>query len=240
MNAKISEEIHNNPQPQPTEPASSGLLLPADHPHPVPAQPRVGTKPDSLALARRLLAPALHNRKFRAQSFVAKLNDDQRLQLFNWLQQDTIPQVRARVAAPAPEGFGLQVHNTTLVRLRNLVRNTELNQWIATAMDAASDILAADTSVDVTPVRESMSLLLHAHAMNYISQQADPISIDRLITSIARLEKLKTPPSRVRESRPVTSHHRVDLSIKTQPAAPGHITVEAIPAEPPQLADASQ
>src|SRR5688572_15386312 len=60
--------------------------------------------------------------KIRCGSFLSKLDTDQMQQLFRWLQEHSAPKVRLMVAAPAPEGFGLEVQETTLRRLRAHLR----------------------------------------------------------------------------------------------------------------------
>jgi hypothetical protein len=91
---------------------------------------------------------------------MAQLTEEQRVLVMNWLQDRELPvlQVRDRIAAPAPEGFGINVNANTLYRLQNLVKNVDLNHRIARMMDATCDILDSDTSIDPTPVREAISL----------------------------------------------------------------------------------
>jgi hypothetical protein len=230
MNTENIENIHVSPLQISAADRTNTTLTPTVV---EPQLPRQG----HMALARSLIASSIRERKFRSHSFVAKLTNEQRLTLFNWLQTDSTPEVRARVAAAPPEGFGLQVSLNTLVRLRNTLKNTQLNQWIATAMDAACDIMDADTSADVAPLRESMSLLLHAHALNYIRQQADPVSIDRLITSIGRLDKLNRRARSNSPSRPAAARHHLDVTIKTHRGNPTPVTIEATHCTlPPQSA----
>ena len=187
-----------------------------------PQSDLVRQRPSQLAAIRRLIAPAIRMRKLRSHSFAAKLTPDQRATLFDWLQSDTIEEVRARLAAPAPDGFGIQVSPTSLVRLKRTINNTQLNHIISHAMDATCDILDADTSVDIAPLREALSLLLYSQAFNHSSAESIcPQSIDRLLSAIARLEKLKSNNPRAprpSRSRPFTTHHKVDLSVTARPA----------------------
>ena len=91
-------------------------------------------------------------------------------------------------------------------------------------MDATCDILDADTSNDPTPVREAISLLLHSDLFVQCRKQADTRHIERLVNSIARMEKLKLMARRYprQESEPITAvsitpitRHKVELSIST-------------------------
>jgi hypothetical protein len=184
---------------------------------------------DPMDLIRQLVPTSLRKRKFRADSFAAKLTKQQLATVISWLQEYSIESVRTRVAAAAPEGFGLQVHSSALKRLRNSIKNTELNFWIENAMDAAFDILDADTSVDTAPLREALSLLLHSRIMTYVREQTDPVSIDRLLSALTRLEKLKThiaqrPHLATGEK---TTRHKVEVQITTNPGTPTPITIHA-------------
>jgi hypothetical protein len=202
----------------PTEPAGGPL-------------PAVATPPqtDPLDFMRKLIPASLRKRKFRADSFMAKLTLPQRALVISWLQQETAEAVRAKVAAPAPAGFGIQVHTSALYRLRNVVSNTELNFWIENAMDATFDILEADTSVDTAPMREALSLLLHSRIMTYVREQTNPVSIDRLLSALTRLEKLKTHIAQRPHltSREKTTRHKVEVQITTNPGTPTPITIQA-------------
>jgi hypothetical protein len=186
---------------------------------------------DPLDLIRQLIPTSLRTRKFRVDSFAAKLTKQQLATVISWLQEHSIESVRARVAAAPPEGFGIDVHSSALKRLRNAISNTELNFWIENAMDAAFDILDADTSVDTAPMREALSLLLHTRIMTYTREQTDPISIDRLLSALTRLEKLKTHiaqrPNLIAAPREKTTRHKVDVQITTNPGTPTPITIQA-------------
>jgi hypothetical protein len=204
----------------------------------------VATPPqtDPLDFMRKLIPASLRKRKFRADSFTAKLTLPQRALVISWLQQETAEAVRAKVAAPAPAGFGIEVHTSALYRLRNLISNTELNHWIENAMDATFDILEADTSVDTAPMREALSLLLHSRIMTFVREQTNPVSIDRLLSALTRLEKLKTHIAQrahlITAPREKTTRHKVEVQITTNPGSPAPITVHAthqsLPGQSPQ------
>jgi hypothetical protein len=52
----------------------------------------------------------------RRDSFLNQLTAQQQDTLYDWLQGDSYPTVQKRVATPAPEGFGIHVHITSLKR----------------------------------------------------------------------------------------------------------------------------
>src|SRR5262249_50812820 len=66
-------------------------------------------------------APTPEDLRIRAGSFLARLNADQRSQLFKWLLEYTVADVLNLVAAPAPGGFGIQTHKTTLHRIKAMI-----------------------------------------------------------------------------------------------------------------------
>src|SRR5215212_10186337 len=63
-------------------------------------------------------APTSVELKFRARSFASKLTVPQVQQLLGWLSAYSVADVRALVAQPPPDGFGIEVHDMTLRRFR--------------------------------------------------------------------------------------------------------------------------
>jgi hypothetical protein len=219
---------------------SNGPAIPSQ-PSTLNAQPPSPANSDPLDLIRQLIPTSLRKRKFRADSFVAQLTKQQLATVIAWLQQHPVAEVQTKVAAAPPVGFGIHAATSALYRLRNMISNTELNHWIENAMDATCDILEADTSVNTAPMREALSLLLHSRVMTYLREQADPVSIDRLLSALTRLEKLKTHiaqrPNLINAPREKTTRHQVDLRITTHHGAATPITIQAthqsLPDAPP-------
>jgi hypothetical protein len=54
--------------------------------------------------------------KLRSDSLFNQLTDDQKAQIFDWLQCFGYTETIKRVAAPAPDGFGLKTHRQSLHR----------------------------------------------------------------------------------------------------------------------------
>src|SRR5688500_6971260 len=124
----------NNKEALTTDNGQKNSVAPIQSPGgPLPAV-ATASQTDPVDLMRKLIPASLRKRKFRADSFMAKLTLPQRALIISWLQLETAEAVRAKVAAPAPAGFGIQVHTSALYRLRNLISNTELNHWIENAM----------------------------------------------------------------------------------------------------------
>jgi hypothetical protein len=154
-------------------------------------------------------------RRFRADSFASKLSRDQMRTLHEWFNTLAIPQIQKRVAAPPPEGFGLSVQETTLFRLKKALQ-ADAPYWLADSLDTCVDLLASEESAAVAPLREALSVMLYSRAIACCENQADIASIDRLLSAITKIEKLKAPASRSSNPRApalAPSRHQVELSI---------------------------
>lgn len=184
----------------------------------------------ALAAARSLLPRSMRHRKFRAGSFAASLNDEQRARVTAWLLGDlSVEQIRAKIALPPPKGFGLQVSATTLDRLRAITKNINACQWVNDAMETAEDLLDSDAAAALSPLRESLALMLYSRALRAAEQQADSAELERLVSTIAKLEKTRShavhdASARVGTRVPVTRHH-VELTVS--PANPKNVTITA-------------
>src|SRR5262245_9021772 len=143
MKTDITENSHNNSHNNPALPVPIPMEKPVPaRSHNPPTPPAVPVEPSSLHTARNLLPQAIRDRKFQALSFGSKLNTVQRSMLSAWLcSKMSIEEVRQKVAAPPPEGFGMEVCATTLRRLRELAENLNVTTRVSNAMDTACDML---------------------------------------------------------------------------------------------------
>ena len=124
--------------------------------------------------------------KLRADSTLSKLNQDQLDQLFDWLSDESYEDVIEQASQPAPVGFGLKLHKTTLVRFfRDETRRRhaeELSHLAASSMDVS------DTQSSVhSPRNSGITDLIaaargeFAHAIYELSLATDePENFDRL------------------------------------------------------------
>ena len=149
---------------------------------------------------RDLVPPAVRRRRFRAKSFAASLDPIQRATLLRWFAEEdiTCAEIARRAAAPAPNGFGIKVNITTLLRLKSMIDNAELDHWVTEAMDAASDLLHGEAAADVAPLRESLLIMLYSRALNYVRKGFLPGDMNHFIAAIARLERLR--PAEIRRN----------------------------------------
>ena len=228
MKTQTIQNSHNNLHNNPDVPAvPTELNLPETH---LPIGTAADNMPAHLRDVMKHLPRAIIDRKFRLRSFGSQLNAVQRSMLTAWLcSDDSIDQICAKVAAPPPNGFGMKVCPTTICRMRDLVENTHVVVRVAHAMDCASDLLESGEAGDVAPLREALSLILYSRAINAAKNQAAPEVLDKLLSSISKVEKLKpaVPLRSSGELRPATIH-KVELSITSAPPKSAEITVTPV------------
>jgi hypothetical protein len=191
--------------------------------------------------ARHLLPPSVRNRKFRAHSFASKLAPAQLATLCAWLSTDSTAAVCQKIATPPPAGFGLEVSPTTLDRLKRTLRNISFQSWVSGAMDTACDLIDSDDGTEVAPLREALSVMLYSRAVAITETNAPIENIDRLLSAITKLEKIKIAAALATATRrsataPAT-RHRVELtivpgSINDQTRTPKLINISTDPTPP--------
>jgi hypothetical protein len=198
------------------EGSDGGSVYPSIH-QPKPPSPARQPNP---ALA--LVPHSALDRQFRASSFASKLNEVQRSTLSLWLVNDdlSVEDIRKKVAAPPPAGLGMEVQPTTLRRLRVMAKNSEVGGWFTASVDTACDLLVDPDTAEVAPLREALRLMLYSRAVYATKNQAAPSDIDKLVTTIAKVEKLAahSQPATPRISaNPITTRHHVELTVRTDP-----------------------
>ena len=93
--------VATNPLPQTTQAAPPATATPTTS---VPQDTVATLSPDEIHI--------------RAGSLLARLTADQRTQLLKWLVEYKVADVTRFVAAPPPDGFGIETHTTTLRRIK--------------------------------------------------------------------------------------------------------------------------
>jgi hypothetical protein len=139
------------------------------------------------------------------------------------MSDDSIETIRQKIAAPPPQGFGIQACATTLCRLRALAKNSQPIAWFSDAMETAQDMIESPDVADVAPLREALSLMLYSRAVYAAKQQATSEQLDKLLSVITKIEKLKSR----------TSHPRQAVPVAPPPAATRHIVELSVTATPP-------
>jgi hypothetical protein len=145
---------------------------------------------------------AVRDRRFRAHSFAANLTAAQRLTLVRWLGDPglSLADIQHKIAAPAPDGFGVRVHHSAVRRLRSMLENKDLEHWLDEAMDLACDLLEPSHAAEIAPLRESLIYILYSQAIQKSRELFLPREMSHLAAAIDRLEKMKDRAHRLARS----------------------------------------
>jgi hypothetical protein len=120
--------------------------------------------------------------KPRSDSALAKLTDDQRDQLYDWLAEYSYREVIAMAAKSLPEGFGVVFHKTTLVRFYSQKRRDRHIEQLAVAI--AGQSISADESKLIAETAVEL-----AHAAYEMSQgPVTPVNFNNLSRALHRKE----------------------------------------------------
>src|SRR4051812_42822208 len=110
--------------------------------------------------------------KARCGSFLQRITEEQRRQLFLWLGgEHSIPHIQSLIAEPPPAGFGLNVQATTLRRIRATMRtfhHEDAYQDSAFVADALSETIEQNP-VDFAPVISDLLSKRHSISLGTIT-----------------------------------------------------------------------
>ena len=153
-------------------------------------------------------------------SILESLTEEQRDQLYDWLMEMPIPKVAEKIARPAPEGFGIPVHITTLQRFKN-------RRWAehtADQLEDAAQLADATTGHDAT-LDNGIASALKRH---FFQTASAPDATDAQLSMVARWfhrnEKHKLDVQRVQiarerlaqgDQRILQNNRRLDLLERT-------------------------
>jgi hypothetical protein len=178
--------------------------------------------PGELTAAPPPAAPPLPVRrveiKARAKSFLRRLSPDQVKEFWEWLLKNSISEVRRRVAAPPPLGFGMIVHETTLRRIKAMAFAFEADEQLATNAMTADCLRETidDHRVDFASVTAEL-LLSKTFAFARLDQPLE--ALQRLTSNFVKLRELELKARRfdlqrghpARGSAP--NRHHVELTV---------------------------
>jgi hypothetical protein len=137
-------------------------------------------------------------------SILESLTDEQKDQLYDWLTEMPVPDVVEKLALPAPEGFGIKTHNTTLQRFkrRRFVEQT------ADQIEAAAALSGATAGHEDT-LDNGIAAGLKRHLFQRASApDATDAQVALLARWVHRNEKLKLDVQRVQMSREKFAHKK--------------------------------
>ena len=186
--------------------------------------------PAEQSIADKSRASAIESlkRKQRADSFFQSLTDEQQDKLLDWLETERdLGAVLARVSAPAPEGFGLKVHLTSLRRLRAHWRSLDFINRNEEILDTIHDMETNSDFSQSHRIQEAINQLLHEKAFELARTHPGSDVLRDVLASIQRLAELDYKREKLlierqkllRLSVGSPQHHRVDLNI-VRPAPP--------------------
>jgi hypothetical protein len=167
---------HNNVTGAPAPGTRTSLAQqPAPPPPPPPIDPATQWRIDFI------------KRKQRATAFFHQLTPEQQVTLCEWFGKLSVPEIRKRIAAPAPEGWALQISETVLRRTRALFFSGASNAATEEMLDTLNDMLPFTDLTNLNGVRHGLAHTLHLEAMHIV--QRDPKSKD-LKTVLANIQRL--------------------------------------------------
>jgi hypothetical protein len=210
---KTDSERNNSCPPSTTpgpQPSRSFDSSPLDIPT-KPAVPRTEGFPPTEKNSQKEKDDDLH---IRAGSLLARLTSDQRTQLFKWLLDHQVADVVNFVAAPAPAGFGIQTHKTTLRRLKGMLRSHE-SRAAFEGSSAAAELLTGTIRENRPQFAPLISELLLQKAFDLANSQNERHELKDLINSAIKLRELDLKVQRLqllREKRdPNAARRRVHV-----------------------------
>ena len=138
--------------------------------------------------------------KPHCDNMLAQLNHEQQAQVCDWLETLGYTETLQKLAAPAPEGFGLKTHRSTLHRFYRRFSQTLRQENLA---DAAE--LRADDASSAVLTKGSEEALRHLALQLSTSPEA-PASFKEVSRWIAQQQYLK-----IAEEQLALARQRVDL-----------------------------
>ena len=128
--------------------------------------------------------------KFRPDSSLAQFTQEQLDQIFDWLTEHTYREVLQFVAKPPPDGFGVKLHKTTLVRFYRSERRRRHAEALAQSHfhDTASD----DPEILLNNIKIEL-----AHTCYDLADNSDPAAVNSLSRVTHRFEIVKLEQQRL-------------------------------------------
>lgn len=216
------------------------VTIVTDNPAPLPATAPQPATPDSTPGAAPSFDAQSLRRKLRASSFFHKLSDTQQRTLLEWLEEiSDLAEIQKRIAAPPPDGFGLDVQYTTLKRLRSLDRSLQFTEANEEILDTIHDMETSSDFSQSTRIQKAIHQMLLQKAFEIAETEPDSPSLPRLLACIEKLSTLDLKREKLllarrshsSHSSPSISRHHVELTIA--PASPAIRKIATVQIDPP-------
>ena len=143
------------------------------------------------------------------------LSSDQLDQLYDWLLEMPVSKVAEKIAQPAPEGFGLKTHITTLRRFKRRRWAEQAADQLEAARLAAANSNNSDDAILDTAIASTLKRQLFERASAPDATSADLALLARYVQ---RNDKLKLDIERVQIARErlAQNNRRLDLLDRAQ------------------------
>ncbi len=148
-------------------------------------------------------------------STLETLTDEQRDQLYDWLLEMPVSKVAEKIAQPAPEGFGLKTHITTLRRFKHRRWAEQAADQLEAARLAAANSNHGDDAILDTAIGSTLKRQLFERAS---APDATSVDLALLARYVQRNDKLKLDIERVQIARErlAQNNRRLDLLDRAQ------------------------
>jgi hypothetical protein len=195
----------------PTKTVAPGSDLPPNGANPaVPAPP---------PQAGPLAPPPASSFPAREGSLLSKLDPNQRLELFKWLEDRPISMVLGLVAAPPPAGFGIQTSESALRRVRAIVNSSVIVGRLTKAYDTCEYIA---TTVPAIEEIETVTLqVLQQKVFEAVKSDMPRPDLPELVTALERLNSIRNKRERLKldqDRAAVQPPQRHQIAVQIMPA----------------------
>ncbi len=170
----------------------------------VPNQPAPPPQPIDPATQWRI---DFIKRKQRATAFFNQLTPEQQVTLCDWFGKLSVPEIRKRIAAPAPEGWALQIGETVLRRTRALFFSGASNAATEEMLDTLHDMLPFTDLTNLNGVRQGLAQSLHLEAMHIVQRDPKSKDLKTVLANIQRLAALEFKRQQLELQREKLRHH---------------------------------
>jgi len=196
----------------------------------------------TLSLRPSQFPPDCQLRRAHGNAFERRLTAEQYDRFCGWLGEHSLVEVHRLVQAPPPEGLGISVHYTTLLRCKASAMASAWNTRGWENLDLSQQILEENDGVSLAPLQDSLAFMLHTRAVELASTATDLPVLQNILDALAKVEKLRRISQRPaassrseaghpKNSPPRLTRHQVELTIT--PGSPAKtIVLESSPPAP--------
>jgi hypothetical protein len=147
-------------------------------------------------------------RKQRANAFFNQITAEQRFLLCGWFGNLSVPEIQQRIAAAAPEGWGLQISQTVLRRTRALYYSALANAGVEEMLDALTDMHSMTELTNIAGIQRALSVYLHQEAIHLAQRDPKSENLKHVLANIQKLSALDFKRQQLEIQREKLRHSR--------------------------------